>query len=170
MSVLLIRRATREGDPWSGHMSFPGGRKSEEDLNLLETAKRELSEEIGINISEEVTYIGRLSDVVTRAHEKLVPMVVTPFVFRLEKEPKWKLNHEVEEIVWVPIEFLANPKNRSHMHWKFAWKDWKLPCYLYENRRIWGLTLIMLEEFISLAVDGHIDFLGWLKKLTVRTW
>jgi len=27
VSVLMIRRADREGDPWSGHMAFPGGRR-----------------------------------------------------------------------------------------------------------------------------------------------
>ena len=29
--MLMIRRATREGDPWSGHMGFPGGRRDAGD-------------------------------------------------------------------------------------------------------------------------------------------
>ena len=33
-SVLLIRRAERESDPWSGHWSFPGGRREPEDGDL----------------------------------------------------------------------------------------------------------------------------------------
>ena len=37
--ILMIQRAVRQGDPWSGHMGFPGGRKdesaaSEEDPEL----------------------------------------------------------------------------------------------------------------------------------------
>ena len=31
--MLMIRRATREGDPWSGHMGFPGGRRDPEDAS-----------------------------------------------------------------------------------------------------------------------------------------
>src|SRR6476620_6054892 len=27
LEVLFIRRAERHGDPWSGHMAFPGGRR-----------------------------------------------------------------------------------------------------------------------------------------------
>ncbi|MDD9892235.1 MAG: NUDIX domain-containing protein, partial [Gammaproteobacteria bacterium] len=45
--VLLMRRAIREGDPWSGHVSFPGGRMDPEDASALATAKRELREEVG---------------------------------------------------------------------------------------------------------------------------
>jgi len=40
LSVLMIKRADREGDPWSGHMAFPGGRKDRGDSNTLVTAKR----------------------------------------------------------------------------------------------------------------------------------
>ena len=29
--VLMIKRADREGDPWSGHMAFPGGRRESRD-------------------------------------------------------------------------------------------------------------------------------------------
>ncbi|HVP46454.1 MAG TPA: NUDIX domain-containing protein [Bryobacteraceae bacterium] len=52
-SVLLIRRAERENDPWSGHWSFPGGRREPEDPDLLCTALRELNEESGIHLGRE---------------------------------------------------------------------------------------------------------------------
>jgi hypothetical protein len=44
--VLLIRRAEHVGDPWSGHMAFPGGREDPEDESLLATAIRETREEL----------------------------------------------------------------------------------------------------------------------------
>ena len=44
--ILLIRRAERKGDPWSGHMAFPGGREDARDESLLETALRETREEL----------------------------------------------------------------------------------------------------------------------------
>ena len=47
-AVLLIRRAERAGDPWSGHMALPGGRYEPKDPDLLGTALRETVEEVGV--------------------------------------------------------------------------------------------------------------------------
>ena len=44
--VLLIERAIFEGDPWSGHMAFPGGRMETEDDSTRITAARETFEEV----------------------------------------------------------------------------------------------------------------------------
>ena len=52
-SILLIRRAEREGDSWSGHWSFPGGWRHAADGDLLSTAIRELEEECGVRIAGE---------------------------------------------------------------------------------------------------------------------
>ena len=38
--LLFIRRAERVGDPWSGHIAFPGGREEEGDETLADTADR----------------------------------------------------------------------------------------------------------------------------------
>ena len=50
-TILLMRRAEREDDAWSGHWSFPGGRRDESDVDLLQTALRELWEECGIRLT-----------------------------------------------------------------------------------------------------------------------
>src|SRR6478752_6570976 len=50
-AVLLIRRAERAGDPWSGHMALPGGRREPEDADLVETARRETFEEVGLQLA-----------------------------------------------------------------------------------------------------------------------
>ena len=39
--LLLIRRAERDGDPWSGHMALPGGHQHPSDEDMLATAIRE---------------------------------------------------------------------------------------------------------------------------------
>ncbi|MDP5071772.1 MAG: NUDIX domain-containing protein, partial [Congregibacter sp.] len=48
LGVLMIRRAEREGDPWSGQMAFPGGRMDKTDANGYAVAVRETHEEVGL--------------------------------------------------------------------------------------------------------------------------
>ena len=35
LHILMIKRAEREGDPWSGHMAFPGGRMDQDGRQRL---------------------------------------------------------------------------------------------------------------------------------------
>lgn len=147
--VLLMRRAQRQGDPWSGHMSFPGGRLSPTDASAFHGALREALEETGLQLRED-EFVGRLSDVVTRRHERRVPMLVSPYVFKLERDAVWVLNHEAVETLWVPLAFLADGRNRSTLRWRVGMLNLRLPSYVYEGRTIWGLTLIMLRELLKL--------------------
>ena len=48
--MLMIRRSKREGDPWSGHMGFPGGRQEPQDHSNFSCALRETYEEIGLEL------------------------------------------------------------------------------------------------------------------------
>ena len=50
--VLLMKRAERHGDPWSGHISLPGGRYQASDGDLRVTAIRETREELGIDLED----------------------------------------------------------------------------------------------------------------------
>ena len=149
-SVLMIRRAKRKGDPWSGNMGFPGGRAEGDDRSIYHAAARELCEETGVAAESCLEPIGRLSELVTRAHEKPAPMIVTPFVFRLHEMPAWQLSQEVDEVVWVPMAFLMNPENRQTMSYGRAGVRFRIPCYFYESRRIWGLSLMMLDELMMI--------------------
>ena len=155
LSVLMIRRANREGDPWSGNMGFPGGRAEGDDQSIFHAAVRELCEETGVAAEDGLKPIGRLSELVTRAHEKWVPMIITPFVFRLHTFPSWQRSYEVDELVWVPLAFLMNGKNRTTMPYGRSGFRFRIPCYFYENRRIWGLSLLMLDELMTLF--AHVE-------------
>lgn len=148
LSVLMIQRALKNGDPWSGHMAFPGGHMDKSDASIMAAAQRELEEEVGIDGGKHSQYLGRLSDLVTRAHLAQRPMVITPFVFSVETLPDFKLNHEVADVIWVPLNFLANSANRQSMKWKYL----TLPCCFYQKKRIWGLSLSMLDELLRVLV------------------
>src|SRR5688572_28509345 len=60
--LLLIRRATREGDPSSGQIGLPGGNRSRSDLTLEETALRETGEELGLDLRSHGARIGVLDE------------------------------------------------------------------------------------------------------------
>lgn len=154
LHILMIKRAEREGDPWSGQMAFPGGRMDKTDDHGYAVAVRETEEEVGLRLGDADHCLGRLSDMNARPQLGLLGMVVTPFVFRLDRNVRFKPNHEVAEVVWVPLEFLLDTDNREEMVWEYKGISVPLPCYFYGNRCIWGLSLAMLDELMDL-VEGR---------------
>ena len=155
IEVLMIKRAQREGDPWSGHMGFPGGRAEAQDAHNLHTARRETLEEIGLDTEQHTRYMGRLSDINACAKQKLQAMVVTPYVLALESKSSAATelslsHHEVEEVVWVPLDFLGDTANRQRMTYRRQKQLLDMPCYYFEERRIWGMSLMMLDELVKL--------------------
>lgn len=151
VEVLMIERSHRSGDPWSGHMAFPGGRVDDTDADSLAAAKRECLEEIGLNVDRHGRYLGRLSDLPTHLRAGRRAMLVTPFVFWVARLPPMVSNEEVADILWVPLAFLADAVNRDSMPWQYEGIDLELPCYHFAGRRIWGLSLGMLDEFLGVA-------------------
>lgn len=148
--ILMIKRAERTGDPWSGHMAFPGGRMDPGDRHGFDVAVRETEEEIGLTLGHADPCIGRLSEILTRPVVFRRAMVVSPYVFRLDREPELNPNHEVDEVVWVPLAYLLDRENRERMTWMRGKIEIPLPCYMFEGYRIWGLSLMMLDELLGL--------------------
>ena len=147
--VLMIKRAQHQGDPWSGDMAFPGGRMEPTDRHGFDVACRETAEEIGLRLAEAGQCIGRLSEIMTHFQLRRRAMVVSPYVFTLEREVEYTLNHEVDEVIWVPVA-LMDRGNREKMVWTRRGISVPLPCYRYKGRRIWGLSLMILGELLEL--------------------
>ena len=146
-SILLIRRADRSGDPWSGHMALPGGRREPGDADLAGTAIRETAEEVGIRLRPE-DLLGRLLDVIPRT-PVLPPIAVRPFVFLLPERPAMRLNAEVAQASWVQVDYLLRPDTRHPVQLEVAGKSRQVQAYQLENAIIWGMTERILTSFLA---------------------
>ena len=67
--MLFIRRATRKGDRWTGHVAFPGGKRDETDVDDRSASIRETEEEVGLSLEpRNALFIGALPErIVTTA-------------------------------------------------------------------------------------------------------
>jgi len=144
--ALLVRRAEVRGDPWSGHMALPGGRRDPGDSDLLDTARRETLEETGLRVERE-HYLGELGEIHPRS-QHLPSICVTPFVAWLEGDQEVRVNHELTGHVWVPISALADPGYRSTLVREVP-SVREFPAIEYEGDVIWGLTFAILEDFLA---------------------
>jgi 8-oxo-dGTP pyrophosphatase MutT (NUDIX family) len=146
-SVLFIRRAERAGDPWSGHMALPGGRRGAEDFDLVATAVRETAEEVGLVLAAD-ELIGGLDDVVPRT-PVLPPIAVRPFVFLLSQTPRLALNPEVAAAHWVPLDHLLQPGTYHSIRVEIRGETREMPAYHLEGAVVWGLTERVISGLLS---------------------
>lgn len=150
LELLLIRRAAFPGDPWSGHVALPGGRRHAEDASPLETAVRETREEVGIDLDAAGTLLGRLDDVWPRSGGPVVS--VSPFVFAVPLAIEVVPNHEVDTAVWLPVRELERPAAAiEHLHEMAGGTQLRFPAYGYKDFVIWGLTHRILTQFVEVA-------------------
>ncbi len=144
--ILFIERAVREGDPWSGQMAFPGGRRHPEDPDLQVTAARETLEEVGIELGDP---IGQLDDFQGTRHPQVTPLVVAPYVYEAVERPETVINHEVSTTVWVPLPWILHPESAVEYHFRHADYEDRVPAVRYQGFTIWGLTYRVLASFLG---------------------
>ena len=129
----------------AGQISFPGGSLESSDGSLLETALREAEEEIDLG-RELVEVIGELE-------EMFIPpsnFRVSPFVGLLPVEAELTLQpDEVEEIFTAPLEDLLSPRAFRRVLWTRDGREYKVPVFDVEGRRIWGATAAMTGVLLA---------------------
>jgi 8-oxo-dGTP pyrophosphatase MutT (NUDIX family) len=137
-ALLLIRRAERVGDPWSGHMALPGGRQEPAEPDLFTTAVRETAEEVGLAL-ERRHLLGALDDVVPRT-PVLPPIAVRPYVFALAHRPLLSLNPEVAAARWVPLDLLLHPDTYNSVQLDIRGESRDFPAFRLDDSIVWGMT------------------------------
>jgi 8-oxo-dGTP pyrophosphatase MutT (NUDIX family) len=153
LEVLLIKRAKREGDPWSGHMALPGGRRDPADASLLDTAVRETIEEIGLDLRELGVHLGRL-EVVRPASPHLPRMTITPHVFGVPADTAAAAaSEEVDAVHWVTLDRLRDPATRGEIEIRLPGGSPRFPGFMVAGDVVWGLTYRILEDFLGRAPE-----------------
>lgn len=138
----LVERALHPNDPWSGDLAFPGGKRADGDADLRATAMREAGEEVGVVLSG-ADCLGQLDDLEARPVRS---MRVRPYVFWLASVPVWRLNAEIACMVPVSLDALCAGGGRTTFRWPHAVLGVELPCIMIGKRRLWGLTLRMVDD------------------------
>jgi len=148
--LVLIRRTKSNTDKHSGEMSFPGGKFDPKlDKSYLDTALRELEEELGIP-GNQVDVLGCIDD-----HLTPKGFIITAFVAFITPDIKMvKQESEVHEIVKIPITFFANKENFKERTYKLK-EDLigvgKFNYFSPENKKyvIFGATSHLIVKYID---------------------
>ena len=157
LEILLVKRAERATDPWSGHMALPGGRRSPDDADLLVTAARETEEETHLPLERVGTLIGRL-DEVKPGNPRLPPIVIAPFVLAVPPDATARPDgREVDTTLWVPLSALREERAVSELLIELGnGESRRFPSLNYREYVIWGLTHGILTSFLGVAEGAGI--------------
>ena len=155
---LMMQRAFHEKDPWSGQMSFPGGKLDPQDDSHKAAAIREAFEEVGIELSSD-DYLGRVDDVYGLKANGVFSVHVACYVFKPCRAYTLSANEEVADMVWLPFSILADPSNATDFYHPHD-ASLKMPAMLIDEDKsqvLWGLSLRMLLNLYrvtGIAPDG----------------
>jgi len=134
MSCLL--KGAKRYNFHKGQVCFPGGTLEPSDSSLLQTALREVEEEIGLR-AEDVEILGEFDDSVTLTSN----YVISPFVAFIPHPYPFKADgREIREIFSVPLSFFMDEANFKQDSCE----------YEYDGHIIWGATAGILKQFIDL--------------------
>lgn len=145
-SFLLLRRNSNPRDPWSGHFSFPGGRREEHDNDLLVTCTRETYEETGITLTSEAVREKLPARYAGSRVNSLI--LVQPFVFRLKERPPLTLEaREIQSYCWLTTESFQQKElhvEAEVLPNRFA------PAFPIDDYYLWGFTYGLLKNVLQI--------------------
>jgi 8-oxo-dGTP pyrophosphatase MutT (NUDIX family) len=123
----------------AGEISFPGGKLDVIDSDLLDTALRETSEEIGLHLSRNQV-LGQLDPVKTLNS----CFLILPFVCILEKIPSLISNSEVKKIFHMPLDSLLQTmtKDPDPSHNLIN----EMYTFEYQDQIVWGASSRILQQ------------------------
>jgi 8-oxo-dGTP pyrophosphatase MutT (NUDIX family) len=135
-----------------GQVAYPGGKRDPGDENLIMTALRETYEEIGLP-PDQVQIVSSLSQVASHAR-----ILVTPYVGVVPEDHPLRPNPaEIESVFRVPIAWFLEDRRERTDALSFMGSTIYVPCYRWEKYQIWGLSAVVLVDFMNAVYDAGID-------------
>jgi 8-oxo-dGTP pyrophosphatase MutT (NUDIX family) len=144
IQLVIVHRV--DGGPHGGQLAFPGGKQSDGDRTLRDTALRETHEEIGL-APDAVEILEQLDTMDTLTSGFLI----TPFLARIKRPKEWKRSErEIAEILEVPLEHFANPAvhvGEMRTFDELPAPIW-IPFYRIGGHELWGATYRILHPLL----------------------
>jgi 8-oxo-dGTP pyrophosphatase MutT (NUDIX family) len=153
LRVVMILR--NPGGVHGGQIAFPGGKHDPGDETMLDTALREVREELGL-------IVGR-GDVLAELpiqQTRTTGYRVFPFLARISVPERWQIaEREIAEIVDVRLRDLTRPESHDRMIGRFpTWqKAEQVSFYRVGVHQLWGLSYRILQPVIPRLVAGEWD-------------
>lgn len=147
--TVLMKRPEYAG-AHSNQISLPGGKSEDGDADLVQTALREIREEIGIDDSR-IRILGKLSCL----YIPVSGIEVLPVVGYYPGEPEFKADPaEVAYLMEVSIGDLLHPRNTREKFRTFMCRMVRVPYFQVGEEHVWGATAMILSEFLELVRTG----------------
>jgi len=150
--VMILRNP---GGVHGGQIAFPGGKHDPEDDTMLDTALREVREELGL-IVERNDVLAELPMEQTRT----TGYRVFPFLARIAVPDRWQIaEREIAAIVDVKLTDLTRRDAHDKMIGRFpTWeKAQQVSFYRIGEHRLWGLSYRILQPVLARLVAGEWD-------------
>ena len=146
--LLFVKRAEYAGDPWSGHVAFPGGRHEPGDATLWETAVRETREETGLDLARDGRLLGTLDELHPRT--PLLPsIVVRPYVVVAAPGAPLALSDELQAAFWVPVARFGEAGVAGTSEVEARGTTLTVPSFVHAGHTIWGMTERILQQLLG---------------------
>ncbi len=149
--LLLVRRAERAGDPWSGHVSLPGGLREPADRDIEDTARRETLEEVGLDLGR-ARLVGRLANEVSKTKRGMGLLAIHPIVFALggaDADPVLTSSPEVQPAFWLPLEEARSGRLDVVRPWRAFGFELRMPAWRWEGEIVWGITHRIVSRLLA---------------------
>lgn len=144
-AVLFTKRTETVGTH-KGQVSFPGGRVDDDDVDDIDTALREVEEEIGLPRTR-IRVLGTFHEALA-----ITGVVVTPVIGFIEGdldiETLQVSPHEIDEAFALTLAQLVDPAHRQRQQLGTR----TAPVFSAGPHPVWGLTAWILDEVLREAL------------------
>ena len=150
---MVFTRRTLHVALHKGEISLPGGAHEDSDASLLETAIRELGEELGVAAAG-LKVLGRLPTVYT----KVSNFAVNPYVAVASRRPCFRADPaEVAEVLEIPLQALCDPAALHEEENEWQGEKARMLFFQCGEYKIWGATARIVHEFLTVLGKPRRD-------------